>query len=104
MEILIIFYGCLLLIGVVGNGMLAISVWYGRGSRSPLLICLIAADFSVCCISGPVTAAFYAQTERTSVFICATKILQVCKLDDSRRFASLAKPCCHFCDHVIVYV
>ncbi|CAG9855059.1 unnamed protein product [Phyllotreta striolata] len=59
MEVLIAIYGVLFLVGVIGNGALAVTLWWGRGSKSPLLLGLIIADFFVCCLSGPITALLY---------------------------------------------
>lgn len=64
MDALLSIYGCMFLVGVLGNGSLGLALCCGPGARtrSPLLLGLIAADLVVCGVSGPVTAALYAIT------------------------------------------
>ena len=79
MDYLVSLYGCVFLIGVLGNGTLGIALCSGPGARnrSPLLLCLVAADFLVCCISGPVTAAIYAVTSWAESWLCIATFVQV---------------------------
>lgn len=61
MEYLPGLYGCMFLVGLMGNGSLFASLCLGPGprARSPILLGLVAADFLVCSLSGPATAALY---------------------------------------------
>ncbi|XP_057667997.1 substance-K receptor [Diorhabda carinulata] len=76
MDIFVTIYGCLFLIGVVGNGTLAVTLWWGRGSKSPLLLGLIIADFFVCCLSGPITAALYTIPSDSPVWLIIAQFMQ----------------------------
>ncbi|XP_068917071.1 galanin receptor type 3 isoform X2 [Tenebrio molitor] len=70
MDYLISLYGCMFLVGVLGNGSLGLTLCCGPGAktRSPLLFGLIVADLLVCCLSGPVTAALYVLTSWTQTW------------------------------------
>ncbi|KAF5294479.1 hypothetical protein FQR65_LT01605 [Abscondita terminalis] len=61
MDYITSLYGCIFLVGLLGNGSLGLTLCCGPGAkaRSPLLLGLVAADFFVCCLSGPVTVALY---------------------------------------------
>lgn len=65
MNVILTLYGCIFFAGVLGNGSLGLALCCGPGARtrSPLLLGLIAADFMVCAVSGPVTAALYSATK-----------------------------------------
>ncbi|KAJ8930860.1 hypothetical protein NQ314_016279, partial [Rhamnusium bicolor] len=76
MDIMITIYGCLFLIGMVGNGTLAVSLWWGRGSKSPLLLGLVVADFFVCCLSGPITAALYTLPPNSTAWLLVAQFMQ----------------------------
>ncbi|XP_050497447.1 endothelin receptor type B isoform X1 [Diabrotica virgifera virgifera] len=76
MDSLVTIYGCLFFVGVIGNGTLAVNLYWGRGSKSPLLLGLIIADFFVCCLSGPITAATYSMPPDSPVLIVAAQYLQ----------------------------
>ncbi|XP_022915564.1 galanin receptor type 3 [Onthophagus taurus] len=67
MDYIVSLYGCMFLVGVLANGTLGLALCTGPGakSRSPLLLGLVAADFCVCCLSGPITAALYTITTWT---------------------------------------
>ncbi|XP_044256671.1 somatostatin receptor type 4 [Tribolium madens] len=70
MDYLITIYGCMFLVGVLGNGTLCLTLCCGPGAktRSPLLFGLIFADLLVCCLSGPVTAALYVLSNWTQTW------------------------------------
>lgn len=80
MDALITIYGILFLLGIIGNGALAFSLWWGRGSKSPLLMGLIAADFFVCCLSGPITAVLYVVPPDSIYWLTLAQFMQVSKL------------------------
>lgn len=77
MSSLLTLYGLLFLLGIIGNGTLAFSLWWGRGSKSPLLMGLITADFLVCCLSGPITATIYAIPANSPYWINLAEFMQV---------------------------
>lgn len=79
MDLIISIYGCVFLMGVLSNGSLGIALFTGPGSknRSPLLLGLVAADFFVCCMAGPVTAASYAISSLTQSWARITTFAQV---------------------------
>ncbi|KAG5894334.1 hypothetical protein JTB14_004378 [Gonioctena quinquepunctata] len=77
MDVLITIYGCLFLVGVIGNGALAVTLWWGRGSKSPLLLGLIIADFFVCCLSGPITAALYTLPTNSAAWLVIAQFMQI---------------------------
>ncbi|KAK9889869.1 hypothetical protein WA026_008671 [Henosepilachna vigintioctopunctata] len=70
MDYLLSIYACIFLIGVVGNGILGLTLCCGPGvkSRSPLLFGLILADLLVCSLSGPLTAALYVLSPWTQTW------------------------------------
>ncbi|RZC42057.1 galanin receptor type 3 [Asbolus verrucosus] len=70
MDYLISLYGCMFLVGVLGNGSLGLTLCCGPGAktRSPLLFGLIVADLLVCCLSGPITAALYVLSSWTQTW------------------------------------
>lgn len=77
MDALITIYGLLFLLGILGNGALAFSLWWGRGTKSPLLMGLIAADFFVCCLSGPITATLYVIPPDSPYWLTLAQFMQV---------------------------
>lgn len=79
MDYLVSLYGCMFLVGVLGNGTLGIALCSGPGAkhRSPLLLGLVAADFCVCCLSGPVTAAIYMITSWSESWFHIASFIQV---------------------------
>lgn len=77
MDAFLTIYGLLFLLGIIGNGALAFSLWWGRGTKSPLLMGLIVADFSVCCLSGPITATLYAVHSDSSYWLTIAQFMQV---------------------------
>lgn len=76
MDYIFSLYGCVFLLGVLGNVIIGVSLTSGTGgrNRNPLLLGLVTADFLVCCLSAPVTAVLYAISSitytwsRTAVF------------------------------------
>lgn len=81
MDYILSIYGCIFLLGVLGNGSLGLALSSGPGgkNRSPLLLGLVAADFFVCCLSGPVTAVIYAVSTLSSSWFDIALFLQVNK-------------------------
>lgn len=79
MEYIISLYGCMFLLGLLGNGSLGLTLCCGPGARfrSPLLLGLITADFFVCCISGPITAALYVITTWNQLWLQVALFAQV---------------------------
>lgn len=82
MDYLITIYGCMFLVGVLGNGTLGLTLCCGPGAktRSPLLFGLIFADLLVCSLSGPVTAALYVLSNWTQTWRYIALFVQVLKL------------------------
>ncbi|XP_065166075.1 5-hydroxytryptamine receptor 7 isoform X2 [Atheta coriaria] len=78
MDYILSLYGCVFLVGVLGNGSLGLALCSGPGAknRSPLLLGMVAADFFVCCIAGPVTAATYAVSSWSNVWWRIAQFLQ----------------------------
>ena len=79
MDYLPSLYGCMFLVGVLGNGSLGLTLCCGPGakSRSPLLFGLIVADLLVCCLSGPITAALYVLSSWTQTWRHVALFIQV---------------------------
>lgn len=82
MDFVLTVYGCMFLVGVLGNGSLGLTLCCGPGAktRSPLLFGLIVADLLVCCLSGPITAAFYVITFTSQLWYRIALFIQVPKL------------------------
>ncbi|XP_031335415.1 C-X-C chemokine receptor type 2 [Photinus pyralis] len=78
MEYITSLYGCMFLVGLLGNGSLGLTLCCGPGAkaRSPLLLGLVAADFLVCCLSGPVTAAIYVTSTLSQTWLRVALFVQ----------------------------
>ncbi|KAL3290170.1 hypothetical protein HHI36_023531 [Cryptolaemus montrouzieri] len=79
MDCLLAIYACMFFVGVLGNGILGLTLCCGPGakSRSPLLFGMIFADLLVCSVSGPLTAALYVISPWTQTWFHIALFVQV---------------------------
>lgn len=79
MDYIISIYGCVFLTGVLVNGSLGLALCNGQGAknRSPLLLGLVAADFFVCSLAGPITAVIYAVSTWRQSWLIVAYFIQV---------------------------